>query len=78
MDAYLERFLAYVIYRHCTEAVDEEDFCDRLAFCLFCERLLASLICAENARSMQEVVVLASVISEEIEYSEDNTFALMC
>ena len=78
MDTYLERFLAYVIYRHCTEAVDEEDFCDRLAFCLFCERLLASLICAENARSMQEVAVLASVISEEIEYSEDNTFALMC
>ena len=76
-DAYLERFLAYLIYRHCTEAIDGRDFGDRLAFCLFCERLLASLIYSENAQSLQEVAVLASIVSEEIEYSDDNTFALM-
>jgi hypothetical protein len=78
MDTYLERFLAYLVYRHCTEAMDDDDFGVRLAFCLFCERLFASLICSENARSLQEVSVLASMISEEIEYSEDNTVALMC
>lgn len=76
LDTYLERFLAYVVYRHCTEAVNDDDFCARLAFCLFCERLLASLICSENAQSLQEISVLASMISEEIEYSEDNTFVL--
>ena len=76
-DEYLERFLAYLIYRHCTEAFDENDFCDRLAFCLFCERLLASLICSEQAESSQEIVRFATIVSEEIEYSEDNTFALM-
>ena len=76
-DEYLERFLAYLVYRHCTEASDEDDFRDRLAFCLFCERLLASLICVENAESLCEIAKLSSVISEEIEYSEDNTFALM-
>lgn len=74
---YLKRFLAYLIYRHCTEAFDEEDFCARLAFCLFCERLLASLICSEGASSLDEVARLASIISEELEYSEDNTLALM-
>jgi len=73
---YLERALAYFIYRHCTEAFDEEDFCCRLSFCLFLERLLASLICTEKARSLEECTVLASIISEEIEYSEDNTEAL--
>ncbi len=73
----LERFLAYFIYRHCTEALDEEDFCARLSFCLFCERLLASLICSEKAESLQEIATLASIISEEIEYSDDNTFALI-
>jgi hypothetical protein len=69
----LERFLAYFIYRHCTEAVDLDDFCDRLAFCLFCERLLASLVVALSANSLQEIATLAATLSEEIEYSDVNT-----
>ena len=77
MDEYLERFLAYFIYRHCTEALDEEDFHDRLSFCLFCERLFASLICATSAADLCDIASLAGIISEEIEYSDDNTFALM-
>lgn len=76
-DEYLERALAYFIYRHCTEAYDESDFCARLAFCLFCERLLASLICVKNAKDLHSISVIASIISEEIEYSEENTDALM-
>lgn len=76
-DEVLERFLAYFIYRHCTEAFDAEDFCARLAFCLFCERLFASLICSEGAKSKEEIERLASIISEELEYSEENTYALM-
>lgn len=75
-DEYLERALAYFIYRHCTEACDKEDLACRLSFCLFCERLLASLICAQNADTLQDIAVLASIISEEIEYSEENTDAL--
>ena len=77
-DEYLERFLAYLLYRHTTEAVDIDDFRTRLSFCLFCERLFASLIYLENAKSLNEVAKLATIISEEIEYSSDNTFALMC
>ena len=75
-DGYSERFLAYFIYRHCTEAIDSDDFHDRLAFCLFCERLFASLICNTEAKTLREIAELARVISEEIEYSEDNTLAL--
>ena len=76
-DEYLERFLAYFIYRHCTEAFDNDDFCDRLAFCLFCERLFASIICSERAETLSEIAVLARIISEEIEYSDENTSALI-
>ena len=76
-DEYLERFLAYFIYRHCTESVDEDDFRTRLAFCLFCERLFASLICATSAADLCDIASLAGIISEEIEYSDDNTFDLM-
>ena len=75
---YLQRFLAYLIYRHTIEAIDMDDFCVRLSFCLFCERLLSSLICTENAKMLGDVSKLASIISEEIEYSSDNTFSLMC
>ena len=74
---YLKRFLAYFIYRHCTEAIDEEDFCARLSFCLFCERLFASLVCFKGTETLQEAATLASILSEEIEYSDDNTWALM-
>ena len=76
-DEYLERFLAYLIYRHCTEAFDEDDFVDRLSFCLFCERLFASLICSEEAKSLEEIATLGRIISEEIEYSDENTESLM-
>ncbi len=72
-DEYLERALAYFVYRHCTEAFDFDDFCARLAFCLFCERLLSSLIVSQGAKTLNDIAVLASIISEEIEYSEDNT-----
>ena len=75
-DQYLERALAYFIYRHCTEAYDPEDFCARLAFCLFCERLLSSLISVCGAESVEDVAALAGIISEELEYSEDSTAAL--
>lgn len=77
MDAYLERFLAYLVFRHCTEALDADDFRVRLSFCLFCERLLASIVAARGAQTLREIAGLASILSEEIEYSDDNTQALM-
>ncbi len=76
-DEYSERFLAYLIYRHCTESLSYEDFRERLSFCLFCERLLSSTAFSEGASSLYDVARIASIISEEIEYSDDNTFALM-
>ena len=56
---------------------DEEDFCARLAFCLFCEGLFSSLIRTEGAETIDEIARLASIISEEIEYSDENTLSLM-
>ena len=43
---------------------------------LLCERLLASLICSTRAGTVESVVELARIISEEIEYSEENTEVL--
>lgn len=72
----LERALAYFVYRHCSQAEDADELRAALGLCLVCERLLASLIRSKEARDTETVIELARVISEELEYSEDNTEAL--
>lgn len=69
-----ERILAYLIFRHCSPVWCEADFCTALRFCLTCERLLASMVQKTGVATVSEH---ASILSEEIEYSEDNTDALM-
>jgi lysine-N-methylase len=65
----LERALAYFIYRHLSPARDESELREALVFCLFCERLLASLLKSGEGDAAE----LARIVSEEIEYSEENT-----
>ena len=43
---------------------------------LFCERLLASIAKAEGIQNITAFIRLARIVSEEIEYSEDNTEAI--
>jgi len=69
-DKMLERALAYFVYRHCSGAEDYEDFRSSLGFCFFCERLLSSIVRNADEQRFWE---LARILSEEIEYSEDNT-----
>ncbi len=66
----LERALAYFIYRHASAAENEENFRAAIGFSLFCERLLASIASKDN------ILDCARILSEEIEYSEDNTDAI--
>ena len=66
----LERALAYFIFRHCSDACDADEFRASLGCALFCERLLASLIASNPSVSP---TVLARTVSEELEYSEENT-----
>ena len=70
-EAWLGRALAYFVYRHCSAAKDEADFAASLGLALFLERLLASLIAAGH-----DALDSARMISEELEYSEDNTAAI--
>ena len=66
----LERALAYFVYRHTTQATSEDDFYASLGFCLFCERLLCSLA------AKTDIYLAARIISEELEYSCNNTEAI--
>lgn len=69
----LERALAYFIFRHCSSAFNKSEFRAALGFSLFCERLLASL---SKDCYFEKICEYARIISEEIEYSEDNTDVL--
>ena len=69
----LERALAYFVFRHCTEAQDETEYRATLGFCLFCERLLASVAAAQGINTFDGFAELARIVSEELEYSEQNT-----
>ena len=73
----LERALSYFLYRHGSAAQDEQEFRVALGFSLFCERLLASMARAESVQDMTDFVHLARILSEEIEYSEENTDAIL-
>ena len=71
LENYLERALAYFIFRHCSSAEDEGEFRSALGFSLFCERLLASA--CKKINDFEGICDVARIISEELEYSEDNT-----
>ncbi|MBE6564527.1 MAG: hypothetical protein E7655_04575 [Ruminococcaceae bacterium] len=73
----LERALAYWIFRHLTPSCDEAELCSAIGFCLFCERLLASMIAEQRATALEEGIELARILSEEIEYSPENTESLL-
>ena len=68
----LERFLAYLVYRHCHSGLLPHEEIASLGFALLLERLIASVACAKGLLR-EEIIDLARVISLEIEYSEDNT-----
>ena len=68
----LERALAYFVYRHTGAAENLEEWKTALGFALFCERLLCSVLKKGDVSPCEA----ARIISEELEYSEDNTEAL--
>lgn len=66
--ALLARALAYFIFRHCSDAYNQKDFCARLGLALFFERLLCSMI-----KAGADPLDAARTLSEELEYSVENT-----
>lgn len=73
VDKLLKRALAYFVYRHCASADGEADFRASLGLALFLERLFASIMQKEDASEALDATRVARIISEELEYSEENT-----
>lgn len=75
-EKYIERFLAYLIFRHLTIADSYDNLRARLGFCLLLTDILAGFL-ADGEHSFAEICDYARIISEEIEHSEDNTDSLI-
>ena len=75
LEIYCERFLAYLIFRHLSVAQSYENMRARLGFCLLLCEILENF--CQNGVSFDEIVGFARIISEEIEYSEDNCDAII-
>ena len=70
-----ERFLAYLIFRHVSVAENYVNLRSRLGFCLLMCSVLDNFLAEE--RSFAETVEFVRILSEEIEYSEENTQSLI-
>ena len=69
----LERAFAYFVFRHCSSACDEGELRASLGFSMLCERLLVFL-CGNDPTA--KIETWAQIVSEELEYSEENTECL--
>jgi lysine-N-methylase len=67
-----ERFLAYLVYRHASPAEDEADFRLSVSLALQIERLFCGMTASLGLSSVEA----ARILSEELEYSEENTAAI--
>lgn len=63
----LERILAYFVYRHCSESCYFNEFLTSLSFSIFCTGLISTLA------DKNTILDTARIVSEEIEYSTENT-----
>ena len=68
-----ERFFAYLIYRHASAAADLAEFAVAVSFAAALTRLFYVLASTGD----EPYAECARVISEELEYSEDNTAAIV-
>lgn len=66
---YYERFFAYLVFRHLTLAESLTDLRARLGFCI----LLTKILMSHAKGDLEGTLEIARIISEEIEYSEENT-----
>lgn len=76
MTDYFVRFLAYLIFRHVSVAESYENLRARVGFCLLLLAVLENMT-ADIEISLEKISDTARIISEEIEYSEDNTDSLI-
>ena len=73
----LEQLICCLLYRHLPGALEDGDISGRIRFCALMWHMIARL-CAQNAcTSLDDLVELTRLYSSEIEYSNENTCAIL-
>lgn len=76
-DAPLEQLLTCLMYRHLTGALEDGDAAGRLAFVVLGWKLICALFLLEREQTMDTLVETVRLWASEIEYSDENTAALL-
>ena len=76
-DVYFERFLKYLVFRHISSSESYEDLRARLGFVLVSEMLVRNMVDSFGATGFDDMREIFRLYSSEIEYSEDNSSALI-
>ena len=72
---YATRYLAYLTFRHVSPSQSYDNMRARIGFSILLSRIFENALSED--KSFDEICEAARIISEEIEYSEDNTASLI-
>ena len=76
-DAPLEQLLTCLMYRHLTGALEDGDTAGRLAFVVLGWKLIVALFLLEGEQTLDTLTETVRLWASEIEYSDENTAALL-
>ena len=74
-EIYATRYLAYLVFRHVSQSQSYDNMRARIGFSILLSRIFENAVSED--KSFDEICEVARIISEEIEYSEDNTASLI-
>lgn len=73
----MEQLMCYLLYRHLPGALDDGDINGRIRFAALMWRLIVRLCLQTGCAALDDLVELARLYSSEIEYSDENTCAIL-
>ncbi len=72
-----EQLFCYFVFRHLSDSLYEDDFNERLCFCILSTFIIGVICCFEDEASDGCIAEIARMYSAEIEYSDENTQTLL-
>ena len=73
----LEQLICHLLYRHLPGALEDGDVNGRIRYCALIWQLITRLFLLSSGSSLDDLVELARLYSSEIEYSDENTCAIL-
>ena len=72
-----EQMMVYLLYRHLPAGFEDGDLCGHIAYAVFAWTLVRSLCAAMDVPDFEELVEICRAYSSELEYSDENTAAII-